>query len=96
MAYLTDAEKQKRIDAVYRKGHRADAELMLALREARQLCSEQGVAYCILGSHHTALEGWDDPDMSLVELGLAMRIPKLPRSLAQKRPWSRFARRVIE
>ena len=57
---------------------RRDADLMLALREARVLCDQQQVLHCILAGRHTALAGYDDPDISLVDLGLAMRIPKLP------------------
>jgi hypothetical protein len=57
---------------------RDDADLMLALQQARRDCDEQGVLHCILAGHHTALAEFDDPDVSLSELGLAMRIPKLP------------------
>lgn len=56
-----------------------DAALMLALREARVLCDGQDVLHCILAGYETALQGYDDESKSLVELGLAMRIPKLPR-----------------
>jgi hypothetical protein len=59
------------------KGDRRDADLMLALREARKLCDQHRLLHCVLAWHHTALIAYDDPDVSLVELGLAMRIPKL-------------------
>ncbi len=59
-------------------GDRRDAELMFALREVRNLCDRQGVLHCILAGRHTALIEYDDPEIGLVELGLAMRIPKLP------------------
>jgi hypothetical protein len=57
---------------------RRDADLMFALQESRQVCDHHGVEHCILAGRHTALQGWDPPDVSLVELGLAMAIPKLP------------------
>jgi hypothetical protein len=66
-----------RLPVMARECDRRDADLMLALREARQLCNQQGVRHCILAGHDTALAEFDDPDTSLVELGLAMRIPKL-------------------
>lgn len=63
---------------IAREGDRRDADLMLSLKLARDVCDQQGVLHCILAGHHTALDGYEDPEVSLVELGLAMRIPKLP------------------
>lgn len=61
-----------------RESDRRDAALMLVLRRARVNCEEQGISHCILAGYDTALAGWDDESKTLVELGLAMRIPKLP------------------
>ena len=61
-----------------RQSDSRDADLMFDLQDARRTCDKHGVLHCILAGHHTALTGYDDPDISLVELGLAMRIPKLP------------------
>jgi hypothetical protein len=69
-----------------------DADLMLALRELRALCDRDGVEEAILVGYETYLPGWDPPVAArqrprlraLMNLGLAMRIPKLP---ARYRPW---------
>jgi hypothetical protein len=70
------------LEAVIQQGSyeqdRRDGDLMFALQEARESCDRQGVLHCILAGRHTALEGWDPDDRSLVDLGLEMRIPKLP------------------
>lgn len=55
----------------------SDAELVFALQMARRDCDRAGVSHCLLAGRETALQGWDDERQSLVELGLAMRIPKL-------------------
>jgi hypothetical protein len=57
---------------------RRDADLMSRLQQTRKVCDQQGVLHAILADAHTALPLWDDPDVSLNETGLAMRIPKLP------------------
>lgn len=62
----------------YHASDRRDADLMWSLQEARTVCDQQGVLHCILAGYHTALAGYDDPDIPLVKLGLEMRIPKLP------------------
>jgi hypothetical protein len=57
---------------------RRDADLMLALQDSRRLCDQLELSHCIVAGFHTALAEYDDPEVSLVELGLEMRIPKLP------------------
>lgn len=72
-----DMRRLMLIDAC-EESDRRDAELMLDLRKSRQLCDREGVLHCILVGRETALPMWDDDSKTLMELGLAMLIPKLP------------------
>lgn len=55
-----------------------EALLMRRLQEARVACDRAGVLHCLIAYDGLAVDGFDDPDISLAEQGLALRLPKLP------------------
>ena len=55
-----------------------DAERMFRMRECRDLVNEKGYDSCIIAGLETALEGYDDPNETLMDMGLACLLPKLP------------------
>lgn len=55
-----------------------DASVMLRLQEARAACDRAGLQGCLIAYEGLFVEGFDDPELSLRDQGLALMIPKLP------------------
>lgn len=63
---------------VTRRRDAIDGLLMLRLQEARIACDRAGLLHCLIAYDGLAVDGFDDPHISLKEQGLALMIPKLP------------------
>ncbi len=63
---------------VTRRCDAREALLMYRLQESRVACDRAGVTHCLIAYEGLYVDGFDDPDLSLSEQGLALMIPKLP------------------